>query len=190
MTHSYIKMLRIYISSRTARNKTKWYLNIHTEYFPWDFSSTVFSYAMQHCPSWSRSHTCYPIHPYFLLGLFFDHEDGGDMSSETSVDFQWTTPRYIPEKRTLHDHSCENLKSENFFLFSFLFNSGYIISAFLYNLVIGPIGIQRGWLPLTHGCGVIQSVTVYGSRSWPLTTATRISTSVQQCHVLRFARDL
>jgi hypothetical protein len=30
---------------------------------------------------------------------------------ETSVDFQRTTRRYIPEGRTLHNHRCENLKS-------------------------------------------------------------------------------
>jgi hypothetical protein len=32
-------------------------------------------------------------------------------SSETSVDFQWTTRRYIPEEKTLHNHWRENLKS-------------------------------------------------------------------------------
>jgi hypothetical protein len=32
-------------------------------------------------------------------------------SSETSVDFQRTTRRYIPEDRTLHNHLYENLKS-------------------------------------------------------------------------------
>jgi hypothetical protein len=32
-------------------------------------------------------------------------------SSKTSVDFQRTTRRYIPEDSTLHDQSCENLKS-------------------------------------------------------------------------------
>jgi hypothetical protein len=31
--------------------------------------------------------------------------------SETSVGFQRTTRRYIPEDRTLHKHYCENLKS-------------------------------------------------------------------------------
>jgi hypothetical protein len=33
-------------------------------------------------------------------------------SSETSVDFERTTRRYIPEVSTLHNHRCENLKSE------------------------------------------------------------------------------
>jgi hypothetical protein len=32
-------------------------------------------------------------------------------SSETSVDFRRTTPRYIPEDSTLHNHLCENFKS-------------------------------------------------------------------------------
>jgi hypothetical protein len=29
-------------------------------------------------------------------------------SSETSVDFQQTTQRYIPEDRTVHNHWCDN----------------------------------------------------------------------------------
>jgi hypothetical protein len=32
-------------------------------------------------------------------------------SSETPVDTQRTTRRYIPEDDTLHNHRCENLKS-------------------------------------------------------------------------------
>jgi hypothetical protein len=32
-------------------------------------------------------------------------------SSETSVDTQRTTRRYIPEDGTSHNHCCENLKS-------------------------------------------------------------------------------
>jgi hypothetical protein len=32
-------------------------------------------------------------------------------SSETSVDFQRTTLRYVPEDSTLHNHRCENLNS-------------------------------------------------------------------------------
>jgi hypothetical protein len=32
-------------------------------------------------------------------------------SSETLVEFQWTTWRYIPEDRTLHSYRHENLKS-------------------------------------------------------------------------------
>jgi hypothetical protein len=47
----------------------------------------------------------------FLLGLFFDHEDGGDMFLRNIFDFQRTTRSYIPEDRTLHKHRCENLKS-------------------------------------------------------------------------------
>jgi hypothetical protein len=40
-------------------------------------------------------------------------------SSETSVDFERTTRRYIPDDSTLHNHRCENLKSYKFIL-SFL----------------------------------------------------------------------
>jgi hypothetical protein len=32
-------------------------------------------------------------------------------SSETSVEFQLTARRYIPEYSTPHNHRCENLKS-------------------------------------------------------------------------------
>jgi hypothetical protein len=32
-------------------------------------------------------------------------------SPETSIHFQPTTRRYIPEDGTLHNHRCENLKS-------------------------------------------------------------------------------
>jgi hypothetical protein len=32
-------------------------------------------------------------------------------SSETSVDTEWTTWRYIPDDNIIHDHRSENLKS-------------------------------------------------------------------------------
>jgi hypothetical protein len=32
-------------------------------------------------------------------------------SSETSVEFERTTQRYIPEDSTAHNHRCDNLKS-------------------------------------------------------------------------------
>jgi hypothetical protein len=50
------------------------------------------------------------LHAGFLLGLFFGPEEG-ECSSETSVDFQRTTQRYIPKDSTLHKHRSENLKS-------------------------------------------------------------------------------
>jgi hypothetical protein len=43
------------------------------------------------------------------------HASKWQAPSETSVDFQWTTWRYIPEDSTLHSHSCENLKSYSCF---------------------------------------------------------------------------
>jgi hypothetical protein len=32
-------------------------------------------------------------------------------SSETSVDFQWTSRHYVPEDTTRHNHRCEHLGS-------------------------------------------------------------------------------
>jgi hypothetical protein len=40
-------------------------------------------------------------------------------SSETSVSFQRTTGRYIPNDRTLQNHRCENLKCYNILLVYF-----------------------------------------------------------------------
>jgi hypothetical protein len=47
-------------------------------------------------------------------------------SSETPVDAQRTTRRYIPEDSTLHNHRCENLKSYkmNTYLWSTIFLVG------------------------------------------------------------------
>jgi hypothetical protein len=51
----------------------------------------------------------------FVLVSCFDYSStlklGPICSSQTSVDFQRTTSPYIPEKRSLHSHRCENLKS-------------------------------------------------------------------------------
>jgi hypothetical protein len=56
----------------------------------------------------SREHsillaTCF--HAYSSLKM------GTICSSETLVDFEWTTWGYIPEDSTLHNHHCEHLKS-------------------------------------------------------------------------------
>jgi hypothetical protein len=37
--------------------------------------------------------------------------EDGDMFDETSVNFQLTTRRYIPDDGPLHNHRCENLRS-------------------------------------------------------------------------------
>jgi hypothetical protein len=49
---------------------------------------------------------------WFLVELIFSTlKMEVTCSSETSVDTQRTTRRYIPEDGTLHNHRCENLKS-------------------------------------------------------------------------------
>jgi hypothetical protein len=46
----------------------------------------------------------------FLVGLFFDHEDAGNIfSSETSDDYQQTTQHYILEDKNPLDKVCPPL---------------------------------------------------------------------------------
>jgi hypothetical protein len=75
----------------------------------------VLSSAIQYCAVCDRGallSTCF--HTGFLLGLFFDPEDGGDVPSKRLSTFNGLpTWRYIPEDSTLHNHYCENLKFYN-----------------------------------------------------------------------------
>jgi hypothetical protein len=50
-------------------------------------------------------------------------------SSETSVDFQRTTRRYIPEDSTLHNHRCENLKS--YIVICSVYRTSVILNSYL-----------------------------------------------------------
>jgi hypothetical protein len=42
------------------------------------------------------------VHSNLLFGLLLGLKMEETCSSKTSIDFQWTTRRYIPENRTLH----------------------------------------------------------------------------------------
>jgi hypothetical protein len=62
-----------------------------------------------------QSSAWYLLHAGFLLGLFFDPEDGGDMFLRTLVDYQRTTQHYIPEDRTLQN--CSQSSSSFWMMF-------------------------------------------------------------------------
>jgi hypothetical protein len=47
----------------------------------------------------------------YFLGSPFDHEEGDSMFP--SLEFYWTSRRYIPEESSLHHHRCENLNFIN-----------------------------------------------------------------------------
>jgi hypothetical protein len=60
----------------------------------------------------NRHYACYLLSRWFLAQLISSAlKTEAICSSEMSVDFQWTTRRYIPEDGTLHNHRCENLES-------------------------------------------------------------------------------
>jgi hypothetical protein len=52
-----------------------------------------------------------PASCWFLIWLTLQPEMEDTCPSGTSVDFQVTTWRYIPEDRTVHNHCCDNLNS-------------------------------------------------------------------------------
>jgi hypothetical protein len=76
-------------------------------------------------------------------------------STETSIYFQRTTQRYIPEDNTLHNYHCENLKSytirECFLTKHFIF---LVVLVLLWRYTI----VENFLFVLHHG-----EVTIYGT---------------------------
>jgi hypothetical protein len=83
----------------------------------------------------------------FLLDLFFGPDDESDMFFETSVDFQRTTRRYIPESQVFHCRSVR--RSGKWYVFNFFWQ--VIVLSSPVSTSLGAI--SWGW-PLTdpwHG---------------------------------------
>jgi hypothetical protein len=67
-------------------------------------------------PKFRQAHcsACHLLDAGFLVDLFFDLEDGGDIQQPTQC---------VPEDRRLHNHHCESLKSYKLSSFSFILHS-------------------------------------------------------------------
>jgi hypothetical protein len=59
----------------------------------------------------SRSTANSPFHAVFLLGLFFEPEDGGDKYLRIWIGFYRIILFYVSEDKTLHALNCENRRS-------------------------------------------------------------------------------
>jgi hypothetical protein len=80
------------------------------------------------------------------LGYYSTMKMEATCSSETSVDFQPTTRRYIPEDRTLHNHRCENDRSYTLILnvcVKSVFDAQLTSKKFKYHLFVRVFGKLR-----------------------------------------------
>jgi hypothetical protein len=78
--------------------------------------------------------------PYFLLGLFFNSEEGDDMFSKVSADFQWNTVLYHRRQ-----------KSFNGFLVSIIQNNSYNIAVADYQVLDHLIFSGTQSIPFSEG---------------------------------------
>jgi hypothetical protein len=69
--------------------------------FRWNMSSSILKSKPSKKPAWKQVAS---------RAYFSTLKMEATCSSETSVNFQWITGRYMPQDRTLHNHRCENLK--------------------------------------------------------------------------------
>jgi hypothetical protein len=73
-------------------------------------------------PTFQRSFICTCFKLFSCLAYSSTLKMQGIYSSETSVDFQRFTWRYIPEERTHHTHRCESIKSYTSVILHFMFH--------------------------------------------------------------------
>jgi hypothetical protein len=78
--------------------------------------SEVNRHLEEHVASIFRVEKLSELTTYFMLGLFFQPEDGSDMFPETSVDLQHNIRPYILEDRTPYDHHRQNLNSTDSYI--------------------------------------------------------------------------
>jgi hypothetical protein len=63
---------------------------------------------------WTFGFACYLLHVGFLLGLFVNPEDVGDVPPKHELTFS-ALHSFISQKTSLHNHRCKNLKSYRIF---------------------------------------------------------------------------
>jgi hypothetical protein len=117
--------------------------------------SKVTSVSIQSCVFASHVLSLLPVCCCFLLSLILKFKVEAKCSSETPVDLQLTTQRYIPEDRILHSYHCEILKSYDSLNFVTL---EVIMSDTIHSLSGGFFLLQ---ITVVHDRPVIDCVYVY-----------------------------
>jgi hypothetical protein len=89
-------------SSRTDPETSHKYSLIQIKFFFSEGFEVLTAVVMKRYIFWDITPCNEAASSGLYLGLFFDPEDEGACSSETSIDFHRTIERYIPDDRTLH----------------------------------------------------------------------------------------
>jgi hypothetical protein len=119
------------------------------------------------------------LHARFLSAYFSRQKMEAICFSETSIDFQRTTRRYVAEYSTVHNHGCENMKSYTHVLISLYDSHSYLPSRVTEchyperdNTVLDRVWMLAGILLcpsfLCSSTGHRYPLAVCSNRSWPL----------------------